>query len=281
VLQPTLFDEQDLAEITHPDYPNERLVACRNPFLATERARKRGELLEATQNLLDRIAARAQSGTLTGADQIGIAVGKDINKYKVGKHFHVQISDTHLSITRNQDQIDAEAALDGIYVLHTDQPTDQLTTPGVVAGYKNLAHVERNFRHIKVDDLDLRPVHHRLEERVKAHVLICMLACYLLWHLRKAWTPLTFTDEQPPTRNNPVAPAQRSRHAELKAHHQHDESGHPYRSFGDLLYHLATLTRNQVRFTATTTLLPMLAEPTPTQRRAFELIDTAIPLTCT
>jgi hypothetical protein len=281
VLQPTLFDEQDLAEISHPDYPNERLVACRNPLLATERARKRGELLDATQALLDQLATRVAAGNLSGADQIGLKVGEVINKYKMGKHFHIQITDTSLSIARNQDQIDAEAALDGIYVLRTDQPADQLETTGVVTGYKSLSRLERDFRHIKVDDLDLRPVYHRIEDRVKAHVLICMLACYLVWHLRKAWAPLTFTDEHPPTPNNPVAPAQRSRHAQTKAHYQHDQAGNPYRGFGDLLDHLATLTRNQIRFAGSDTLVPMLADPTPDQRRAFELIDATIPLTCT
>lgn len=281
VLQPTLFDQQDLAEITCDDYPDERLVACRNPFLAAERARKRGELLDATQALLEPIAARVATGKLTGADQIGLKVGQVLNKYKMGKHLNVQITDTSLTVTRNQDQIDAEAALDGIYVLRTDQPTEQLDTPGVVTSYKNLSRLERDFRHIKVDDLDLRPVYHRLDGRVKAHVLICMLACYLLWHLRQTWAPLTFTDEHPPERTNPVTPTKRSRQADRKAHHQHDPAGNPYRAFGDLLDHLATLTRNQVRFAGSDTLVPMLAEPTPTQRRAFELIDTTIPLTCT
>src|SRR6266508_2404911 len=175
-LQLSLFDQQDLAEIAHPDYPGERLVACRNPLLATERARKRADLPAATEKLLDRIAGRVRTGRLAGADDIGVAVG-------------------------------------------------------VVFGYKNLAHVERDFRSLKADDLDLRPIHHRLEDRVKAHVLICMLACYLVWHLRKAWAPLTFTDEHPPERDNPVAPAQRSTTAEAKASRQHDTSGHPYRSF--------------------------------------------------
>jgi DDE family transposase len=280
VLQPTLFDEQDLAEISHPDYPDERLVACRNPLLAAERARKRGELLDATQLLLDQIANRVAAGTLVGADQIGLKVGEVLNKYKVGKHFNIQITDTSLAIARRQEQIDAEAALDGIYVLRTDQPAEALDTAGVVTSYKNLSRLERDFRWIKVDDLDLRPVYHRLEDRVKAHVLICMLACYLLWHLRKAWAPLTFTDEHPPARTNPVAPAQRSRGAQLKAHHQHDQAGNPYRRFGDLLDHLATLTRNQVRFANSDTTIPILAEPTPNQRRAFDLIGTAIPLTC-
>src|SRR6266508_40385 len=278
-LQMSLLDQQDLAEITHPDYPDERLIACRNPLLAAERARKRGALLDATQRLLDQLVERVRRGTLAGADDIGVALGKVINKYKVGKHSEHTITDTSLTIQRKQAQIDAEAALDGIYVLRTSVPAEQLDAPGVVTAYKNLAHVERDFRSIKVDDLDLRPIHHRLEDRVKAHVLICMLACYLVWHLRKAWAPLTFTDEHPPHRDNPVAPARRSAAAHAKASHQRDEYGHPYRSFGGLLEHLATLTRNQVRIAGTTTEVPMLAEPTADQRHAFDLLSATIPLT--
>ena len=278
-LQLSLFDQQDLAEIAHPDYPGERLVACRNPLLATERARKRADLLAATEKLLDRIAGRVRTGRLAGADDIGVAVGKAINTYKVGKHFQVTITDTSFSHTRDQAKIDAEAALDGIYVLRTSVPAATLDPAGVVFGYKNLAHVERDFRIVKVDDLDLRPIHHRLEDRVKAHVLICMLACHLVWHLRKAWAPLTFTDQAPPQRDNPVAPAQRSEHAQAKASRQRDQHGSPYRSFRGLLDHLATLTRNQVRFPGTDTDLPMLTEPTTDQRHAFDLIGTPIPLT--
>lgn len=278
-VQLTLFDQQDLAEITHPDYPGERLIACRNPLLATERARKRADLLDATNKLLDQIADRTRRGTLAGADDIGVAVGKVINTYKVGKHFEVTITDSRLTVERKHDQIATEAALDGIYVLRTSVPTNRLDAAGVVLGYKNLAHVERDFRIVKVDDLDLRPIHHRLEERVKAHVLICMLACRLVWHLRKTWAPLTFTDEHPPNRDNPVTPAQRSAQAEAKATRQRDEHGHPYRSFRGLLDHLATLTRNQVRFPRTTAEVPMLTEATPDQRKAFELIGAAIPLT--
>jgi hypothetical protein len=278
-LQMSLFDQHDLAEITHPDYPDERLIACRNPLLAAERARKRGALLDATQKLLDQIVARVARGTLAGADDIGVAVGKVINTYKVGKHFDFTITDTSLTIEREQAQIDAEAALDGIYVLRTSVPATQLDAPGVVTAYKNLAHVERDFRIVKVDDLDLRPIHHRLEERVKAHVLVCMLACYLVWHLRKAWAPLTFTDQHPPQPDNPVAPAQRSAAAQHKASHQRDQHGNPYRSFRGLLDHLATLTRNQIRITGTDTDLPMLTEATPDQRTAFELIGAPIPLT--
>jgi hypothetical protein len=173
--------------------------------------------------------------------------GKVISKYKTGKHFALTITDTTLAVTRKQDQIDAEAALDGFYVLRTPIPAAEMDGPGVVTAYKNLKYVERDFRHIKADDLDLRPVFHRLGERVKAHVLICMLACYLTWHLRHAWAPLTFTGETPPKQDNPVAPASRSAAAQAKAAYQHDPSGQPYRSFRGLLDHLATLTRNQPR----------------------------------
>ena len=164
-------------------------------------------------------------------------------------------------------------------MLRTPIPASQLDGPGVVAAYKNLKYVERDFRHIKADDLDLRPVFHRLEERVKAHVLICMLGCYLTWHLRRAWAPLTFTDEDPPAAANPVAPARRSARAQAKASYQYDQAGQPYHSFRGLLGHLATLTRNQVRFTGTQVTIPMLAEPTSAQRQAFELIGIPIPLT--
>ena len=192
-LQMSLFDQQDLAEITHPDYPGERLVACRNPALATERARKRADLLAATEDLLAPIITAVTEGRLAGAALIGLRVGKLINKYKMAKHFDVAITDTTLTVTRRQKAIDAEAALDGIYVIRTTVPADQLDVTGVVSAYKNLSNVERDFRILKATDLDLRPIHHRLDERVKAHVLVCMLAAYLLWHLRRAWSELTFT----------------------------------------------------------------------------------------
>ena len=204
-----------------------------------------------------------------------------ISKYKTGKHFAIAITDTSLSVQRRQDQIDAEAALDGFYVLRTPVPAAELDAPAVVAAYKNLRYVERDFRHIKSDDLDLRLVFHRLEERVRAHVLICMLACYLTWHLRQAWAPLTFTDQDPPAPDNPVAPARRSAAAQAKASYQHDPAGQPYRSFRGLLEHLATLTRNQVRYTGTRATIAMLTEPTSAQRKAFNLIGAAIPLTLT
>jgi hypothetical protein len=280
-LQLSLFDQQDLAEITCDDFPGERLICCRNPALAAERARKREDLLHATEKLLAPLIARVAAGKLTGAGPIGVEVGKVISKYKTAKHFAVTITGDSLTAERRQDQIDAEAALDGFYVLRTPLPADELDAPGVVTAYKNLKYVERDFRSIKSDDLDLRPVFHRLEERVKAHVLICMLACYLTWHLRRAWAPLTFTDQNPPAPDNPVAPARRSPAAQAKASRQHDPAGHPYRSFRSLLDHLATLTRNQVRFAGTSVTVPMLTEPTSEQREAFHLLGTAIPLTLT
>jgi hypothetical protein len=278
-LQLSLFDQQDLAEITSGDFPGERLVACRNPVLAAERARKREDLLAATEKLLAPIIARVRAGRITGAGEIGIEAGKVISKYKAAKHFAITITDDSLTITRRQEQIDAEAVLDGFYVLRTPIPASELDAPAVVTAYKNLKYVERDFRHIKADDLDLRPVFHRLEERVRAHVLICMLACYLTWHLRRAWAPLTFTDENPPQQENPVVPARRSARAQAKASYQHDPAGRPYRSFRGLLEHLATLTRNQVRFTGTRATVSMLTEPTSAQRQAFDLIGVPIPLT--
>jgi hypothetical protein len=278
-LQLSLFDQQDLAEIAHPDYPGERLIACRNPLLAAERARKRAELLAATEALLAPIATAVTDGRLRGADQVGLRVGKVVNKYKMGKHFEVTITDTTLAVIRRQTQIDAEAALDGIYVLRTCVPADRLEPSGVVEAYKNLAHLERDFRTIKTDDLDLRPIHHRLDDRVRAHVLICMLAAYLVWHLRRAWAELTYTDQHPPARDNPVAPAHRSAHAVAKTARQHDEHGNPLHSFRGLLTHLATLTRNDLRYGDTGPVVPTLAIPTETQRRAFDLLHTPIPLT--
>src|SRR5712671_4125967 len=269
----------DRGKITSPDYPGERLIACRNPVLAADRARTREDLLAATEKLLAPVITRVRSGRLAGAGPIGIEVGKVISRYKTGKHFAVTITDDSLTVARKQDQIDAGAALDGFYVLRTPVPAGELDAAGVVTAYKNLKYVERDFRHIKADDLDLRPVFCRLEERVKAHVLICMLACYLTWHLRRAWAPLTFTDQDPPAPDNPVAPARRSAAAQAKASAQHDPAGQPYRSFRGLLDHLATLTRNQVRFTGTQVTTAMLTEPTSAQRQAFRLLSAAIPLT--
>jgi hypothetical protein len=279
-LQMSLFDQHNLAEISHPDYPDERLIACRNPHLAAERARKRADLLAATEAALAPIAARAAAGRLTGSEKIGLAVGKVINKYNMAKHFQLEITEESFTYHRDQAGIAAEAALDGIYVIRTSVPTETFDAPSVVTAYKNLAHVERDFRIVKADDLDLRPIRHYLTDRVRAHVLICTLACYLVWHLRAAWAELTFTDCHPPERTDPVAPATRSAEAETQASRGHDNTGQPLHSFPGLLAHLATLTRNELRFANTETTLPTLAEPTPTQQRAFDLLNTSIPLAC-
>ena len=278
-LQMSLFDTHDLAEITHPDYPGERLIACRNPALAELRTRKRDDLLACTEALLDKVVARVHAGTLTGADAIGVAVGKLVDKYKVAKHFTLHITQTSFSHQRNHARIHAEAALDGIYVIRTSTGADTLNPADVVTAYKNLAGLERDWRNIKIDDLDLRPIHHYLTGRVEAHLLICMLAQYLTWHLRRTWAELTYTDQQPPTRDNPVAAAQRSDAATTKARTKTDTNGQPVRSFRGLLDHLATLTRNTTVFAGRH--IDVLAAPTPTQRRAFELIGAPIPLTLT
>ena len=278
-LQMSLFDTHDLAEITHPDYPGERLIACRNPALADLRAHKREDLLTATEALLDKIVNRVQTGTLSGQDNIGVAIGKVIDKYKMAKHFTLHIGQIGFTYQRNQARIDTEAALDGLYVIRTNVPTHDLNPAGAVIAYKNLAGLERDWRNIKTDDLDLRPVHHYRTGRVQAHLLICMLAQYLTWHLRRAWAPLTFTDDNPPPRTNPVAAAQRSPTATAKARAKTDPNREPVRSFRGLLDHLGTLTRNTTTFAERH--LDILAAPTPTQRRAFELIGAPIPLTLT
>jgi hypothetical protein len=277
-LQMSLFDTHNLAEISHPDYPAERLIACHNPALAEDRARKRQALLTATENLLAPIAASVDAGRLTGTDKIGVRVGKVIGRYKMAKHFDVAITDTTLGISRRQADIDAEAGLDGIYVIRTTVTAAALDPGGVITAYKDLCHVERDFRNMKATDLDMRPIHHRLEDRVRAHVLIVTLANYLVWHLRRAWAPLTYTDETPPQRTDPVAPAQRSEHADRKASRHRDADDQPLYTFRGLLTHLATLTRNHIQL-PTGHHLDQLTTPTPVQRRAFELIGAPIPLT--
>jgi hypothetical protein len=278
-LQLSLFDQQDLAEITSPEFPGERLIACRNPLLAAERARKREALLAATETLLAQVAAQAAARRIKGKDTIGVRAGRVVNKYKVSKHIILDIADDRLSWRRDQAAIDAEAALDGIYVIRTPLPAGQLDAPGAVTAYKNLARVERDFRSIKADDLDLRPIHHWLEDRVRAHVLICMLAAYLTWHLRKTLAPLTYTDEHPPRQANPVAPARRSARAAGKAAVHASPDGQILHSFRGLLDHLATLTRSTITIGGAS--FEKISDPTPAQRRAFDLIGAPIPLTLT
>ncbi len=278
-LQLSLFDEANLAEITdHPDYPGERLVACRNPALAAERARKRAELLDATEALLAPIAASVQAGRLVGADKIGLRVGKHINRHKMAKHFTLEITNTSFAYRRDTPAIDAEAALDGIYIVRTSVGADRLDAGAVVDAYKGLKVVEADFRSLKAIDLDLRPIRHWTEARVRAHVFICMLAAYVVWHLRRAWAPLCFTDEQPPPRTDPVAPARRSPKAQTKASTRRVGDNQPAHSFATLLDELATLTRNTIVF-AGGVRVDKLSVPTPTQRHTFELINATIPVT--
>jgi hypothetical protein len=275
-LQMSLFDTQDLAEITSPDYPGERLIACHNPALEAERAAHRERLLAATEAELAKIAGMVEAGRLTDAATIGVRVGKVINKRKVAKHFTTHISQGTFTWARDQASIAAEAAFDGIYVIRTPVPAAELDAPATVAAYKDLAHVEQDFR-ISKDDLDLRPIWHRLNDRVRAHVLICMLACHLAWHLRKAWAPLTYTDEHPPQRLNPVAPARRSASADAKASRHLTASGEPARSFRDLLSHLTTLTRDTITIGGHQ--IEKITTPTPAQQQAFAHLGAPIPIT--
>jgi hypothetical protein len=279
-LQMSLFDQANLAEITHPHYPGERLVACRNPALATQRARKRLALLEATDTELTKIVAAVVAGRLAGAGKIGVRVGKVVGRYKMAKHYTLDIAEDTFAFTRNEDQITAEAALDGLYVIRTTVAAEVMDSAKVVATYKSLARVERDFRSLKAIDVDLRPIHHYTETRVRAHMFICMLAAYLAWHLRQAWAPLTFTDEQRPEGADPVAPARRSQGADRKAATKTTTDELPATSFTALLDHLGTLTRNHLRVAGNDTSgFDLLAVPTPTGRRAFELIGAPIPLT--
>ncbi len=279
-LQMSLFDEVDFAEITHPGYPGERLVACRNSALAAERARKRSELLAATEADLGEVkaAVERERQPLRGKDKIALRVGSVLNKHKVAKHFDLEIADDSFSFSRKEDQISAEAALDGIYVVRASAPhTSGLSAVELVGAYKDLKFNEAGFRSLKTIDLDMRPIYHYSEARVRAHVLICMLALYLVWHLRRAWAPLCFTDEVPLERTDPVAPALRSPEALSKVSRKRRLDGQPVHSFATLLDELASLTRNTLVFAggARTTQLAALS---PLQRRAFELIGVPVPI---
>jgi transposase len=274
-LQLSLFDQHNLAEISSPDYPSERLVVCRNPLVAAERTRKREELLAATERSLAQIAARVARGTLQGAAQIGLQVGPAARRYKVAKHFELQITDEHFAFERKTEQIEAEAALDGIYILRTSLSADELQTADVVRAYKGLEHVERAFRTLKGPELEIRPVHHRLEERVRAHVFLCMLSYYLTWHLREAWAPLLFKDEHPGPAEDPVAKATRSPSALRKAHTKRTAAGESCHSYKSLLAELSTLTRNTIRLPGTKATFAKLSEPNPVQAQALELAEHA------
>jgi transposase len=276
-LQLSLFDQQDLAEIQHPAYPGERLMACRNRLLAEERKRKREELLAATEKQLEKIRAATQRKCrpLRGKKEIGLAVGKVLGHYKMGKHLQLTIDEDRFDWKRKPAGIEREAALDGIYVIRTSVPANQLTSSQVVEMYKSLSSVERAFRSMKNVDLKVRPIFHHQAARVKAHVFLCVLAYYVEWHMRRALAPLLFDDEDHQAaqarRTSIVAPAQRSESAEQKAISKQTPDGLPVHSFRSLLADLATLTRNRMRLGER--VFDMLATPTAVQQRVFELLQ--------
>jgi transposase len=288
MVQPSLFDERDLAEIHSPDYPGERLIACRNPFLAEERTRKREELLQATEKELGRIVAatRRKQRPVKGKERIALRVGKVINHYKMEKHFKLTITDTSLSYERDVDKIAAEAALDGIYIIRTSVSEPALTASATVRAYKDLALVERAFRSLKTVDLKIRPIHHRLAGRVRAHVFLCVLAYYVEWHMRRALAPILFDDEDKELaqmlRRSVVAPAVRSPKAEHKARTKRTAEDEPVHSFRTLLKDLATLAKNRIRPRTSKTdsagEFEMTTTPTALQRRAFELLGVRLAL---
>ena len=277
-LQLSLFDTQDLFEISSPEFPGERLVCCHNPALAEKRARKRQDLLAATEKELTPIAAatgRAKRA-LRGKDKIALRVGKVINHYKMAKHFTLTITDESFTFTRNTEAIAAEAALDGIYVLRTSLPEHTLGRDDVVLRYKNLADVERFFRTLN-SELDVRPIRHRLADRVRAHMFLRMLSYYISWHMKAALAPILFVDNDKPAaaakRANPVAAAQRSDQALTKAARKRTPEDTPVHSFTSLLADLATLCANQIQPADDMPAFTMPTSPTPLQRRAFELLD--------
>ena len=277
-LQLDLFDERNLLELSSPDYPGERLVACRNPQLAKLRTHKRQELLAATEASLQKIKARVDAGKLVGADEIGLRVGKAINQYKVAKHFELAIGDNSFSFARKLGAIAAEAALDGLYSIRTSVPTAQMDAPDCVRNYKALANVERAFRSLKTIDLKVRPIHHRSADRVRAHIFLCMLAYYVEWHMREAWRELMFADTEQAAKatRDPVAPARRSKAALTKAARHTLDDGSPVHSFATLMAELATIVRNTCRTPSASPNAPtfeVLTTPNAKQQRAFELLQ--------
>ncbi len=280
-LQLSLLDQKNLAEITSPDYPGERLMVCHNPLLEEARARKRQALIEATEKSLTKIAkevARRKNKPLTAAE-IGLKVGKVLGRYKVGKHFDCQIGEGSFTCSRRQEGIDQETQLDGIYVLRTSEPVERLSAEDTVRSYKSLAEVERAFRCLKGIDLLVRPIRHRTEERVPAHIFLCLLAYYVEWHLRRAWSPLLFEDEEgreERKRRDPILPAEPSASAEAKKRSRQTVDGFPVHSFRTLLAELASRARvtYEIQSGEVTLTCKQLPEPTPLQARAYELIRT-------
>jgi len=283
VVQLSLFDEQDLAEITSPAYPGERLAACRNPLLADERARKRAEMLKATEKELDKIVAatRRPRNRLRGKDRIALRVGRVRNRFKMAKHFRLDITDGSFRYERDTAGIDAEAALDGIYIIRTSLSADALDAERTVRAYKGLAVAERAFRSLKTVDLKVRPIHHWLADRVRAHVLLCMLAYYVEWHMRRPLAPILFDDDDKAAgearRASVVAKAKRSERAEAKAATKQTADGQPVHSFRTLLADLATLAKNHVRFQGSdAATMTVYTQPTPLQKHALELLGVTV-----
>ena len=277
-LQLGLFDERNLFELAHPDFPAERLVACRNPELAQRRAHKRTSLLEATAQELEKVRRMVERGRLRGQDHIGVRVGKVVNKYKVAKHFQLSIEDARFDFAIDRDKVAAEAALDGIYVIRTSLPEDRMSADDAVRSYKRLSQVERAFRSFKTMHLQLRPIHHRLEHRVRAHIFLCMLAYYVMWHMLQAWRPLLFCDEdlQAKATQDPVAPAERSESALHKVHSKTLDDGSEVHSFHTLLQQLSGIVRNVCRIPGAPPDAPtfdVVTTPSAKQRRAYQLLE--------
>jgi transposase len=277
-IQLGLFDERNLFELSHPEYPGERLVACRNPELAKLRARKRESLLAATVKELEKVRGMAGKGRLKSAAAIGVRVGKVVNKYKVAKHFALDIRDDGFDFRVDEENVAAEAALDGIYVVRTSVPAARMDAGDVVRSYKNLSRVERAFRSMKTVDLKVRPIHHRGEDRVRAHIFLCMLAYYVEWHMREALRPLLFDDEDRDAKatRDPVAPAKRSRRALAKAASKKTGDGFEAHSFRTLIDHLGGIVRNSCRRKGAPACesaeVVIETTPDPIQQRAFDLI---------
>ena len=275
---PSLFDERDLAEVTSEEFPGERLIVCRNPLLAAERQRKRQELLAATEKDLAPIAAatRRKNRRLRGEAAIGVRVGKVINRHKMAKHFLTTITDESFSFQRNADKIAAEEQLDGIYIVRSNVEPEQFDAAETVRAYKDLSKVERAFRYLKSVDLQVRPLHHRREDRVRAHVLLCMLAYYVEWHMRRALAPMLFDDHDPVAadrqRASVVAPAKRSPAARAKAGRKRTDDALPVHSFRTLLADLGTLTANTMQVAEGDGTFTLHTEPTSVQQRCFELL---------
>jgi hypothetical protein len=275
-LQLGLFDDRNLFELTDPAYPGERLMACRNPALAKLRAHKRQDLLAATVAELEPLQRRVAKGRLLGRAEIGLRVGRVINKYKVAKHFAVTITDTALDWTVRAARVEAEAALDGIYLIRTKVPVPMMSAADAVRNYKALSQVERAFRSLKTIDLHVRPIHHHLADRVRSHIFLCMLAYYVEWHMREAWRPLMFADEdqQAKATRDPVAPAKRSAAADQKAASHQLADGTTVHSFQTLLQDLSAIVRNHCRTRGDDDTPTFMATTTPTveQRRALALL---------